>query len=135
MLFLEQILHFYTQDEEVVDNIRPVLKISCVFFVIDIVQNVGAQFYKPLGFGQWVTKVYTFSFYLCGFGTTVLLARVLDSKIFAAWGGLFVGAVVLGGFCLNKYQQFDMRELVTELNSKVKNEKEIELPLIEVRKE
>lgn len=64
--------------------------------------------------------MYTFSFYLVGFGSTLILTKFLDSQIFAAWGGLFVGCITLSYFCLTKIREFDMRELVCELNSKVK---------------
>lgn len=50
-LFLEDIISFYTNDEAVAAYIRPPLKFFVVFFVVDILQNSGAQFYKPLGYG------------------------------------------------------------------------------------
>ena len=77
MIFLDNIISFYSDDERVGEYIRPVLKFMLIFFVVDILQNSGAQFYKPLGYGIWVTKVYTLSFYAIGFGSTLIFARLI----------------------------------------------------------
>jgi hypothetical protein len=45
-----------------------------VFFLADSSQYLVSNFYKPLGYGSWVIKVFFISFYGVGLGSMFILS-------------------------------------------------------------
>lgn len=90
----------------------PALKFLGVTFVVDVLQNIGSQFYKALGYGPWITKVYIISFYIVGFGSIYILSKFLSNQIISVWAGLMIGCIALSSFCGAKLLTIDMPSLV-----------------------
>jgi Na+-driven multidrug efflux pump len=65
-----------------------------VFFLADCSQYLVSNFYKPLGYGLWVIKVFFISFYGVGLGLMFILSFILKLKITSAWIGYFVACIV-----------------------------------------
>lgn len=59
----------------------------CVYFLLDSAQYIGSNFFKPLGFGSWVIKIFCISYYAIGMGSMLILSIFLEKKIMCAWIG------------------------------------------------
>ena len=69
------------------------MKLFGLFFLVDSSQYIASNFYKPLGYGKWVIKVFIISFYGVGLGSMFILSFALDLKILCAWIGNFLACI------------------------------------------
>ena len=118
-LFEDSIIAFYSDDPRVAAYIKPVIRFYAVFFVVDVVQFVLSVFYKSIGLGSWVIKMFALCFYAIGLTAMVLLTGFLETKIMSAWIGNLLGSVFLNYIYYKKWQEIDIAAITKELNSKV----------------
>lgn len=107
-VFQDQIINFYSKDPEVEYYIKPVIKFYSIMMFVDTIQFVASVYFKSLGYGQWVIKIFSFCFYVVGLAVMLLLAFVLELKIMCAWIGNFSGLVIASIFYYKKFHEIDL---------------------------
>lgn len=106
--FQAQIIRFYSDDPKVAYYLKPVIDLFSVFFLIDGLQFTVSSYFKSIGYGSWVIKMFTLCFYAIGLSSQVILTTVLETKIMSAWVGNMIGMLTLCIVYFKKSQEMDI---------------------------
>lgn len=75
--FQTQIISFYSDDPKVAYYIKPVIDLYSIFFLVDGVQFSLSVYFKSIGYGSWVIKMFALCFYAIGLSSMLILTTVL----------------------------------------------------------
>lgn len=93
----------------------------------DAVQFIATQTYKALKMGSWVCWVFALSYYGVGLGSMVIMGRIIESKLLAAWYGFTLGLVTAVLVYSYAWKKMDLTQVVHTLYEEVKVEDGYEL--------
>lgn len=121
--FQDYILSIYTSDPLVVTYIKPLIKLLAIFFVADMMQFIMSVYYRSLGLGTYVVKMFFFCTYGIGMVSMVLLGMVMEHKIVSCWLGYMIGAGVLNCLYFGKWKEIDIERVTGEFYEKVRSKR------------
>ena len=112
VIFQSSIINFYSHDPQVASYISPIIKLYSIYFLVNTLQFVISTYYKALGYGSWVMKVFALCFYGIGLLSMLVLGCFLELKILCAWLGNFLGTLSLACVYWIKSKEIDVGKVV-----------------------
>lgn len=122
VIFQDNVISVYTQDSVVAAYIKPVITLLSVFFAADLIQFVMSVYYRSLGYGPYVLKMFLLCSYLIGIPSIVILGMWIENKLLACWLGNMVGLTVLNCLYYLKWKEIDVEKRAGELYRIVKGD-------------
>lgn len=96
----------------------------------DAMQFMYSQMYKALKMGEWICKVFLFSYYICVLTAMVVISQFTNSKIASAWYGYLLGLIIVVCFYYHRHINMDLNKVVNTLHQEVKVKEGLECELI-----